>query len=62
MTKKDYVLIAKVLAHWSTSTLASNLVAEDLRQGMAQDFAREFVWENSGFDRERFLKACKVTS
>lgn len=54
MTRKDYVLIAKVLSRRQGDT-----VQELLNWGnMCGDMAREFANENSRFNRETFLKAC----
>jgi hypothetical protein len=54
MTRKDYVLIAKVL-----SRREGNTVQELLNWGhMCNDMAREFAVENPRFNRETFLKAC----
>jgi hypothetical protein len=57
MTKKDYVLIARVLkrARGSDNTSAPQIldaVAEDLCGGLELD--------NPAFNRERFLSACGV--
>jgi len=54
MTRKDYVLIAKVLSRREGDT-----VQELLNWGnMCGDMARELGNENSRFNRETFLKAC----
>ena len=51
MTRKDFVLIASVIANLSFD--------DDTRAGVAEDFANKFGSTNARFDRERFLKACE---
>lgn len=52
MTKKDFELIARVVAGtWDTT----------VRQGLARDFAEELSRIDPRFNRERFLAACKAT-
>jgi len=48
MTRKDYVLVASVIAQLKD------------KQAVAEAFATALAANNSGFDRERFLKACGV--
>jgi hypothetical protein len=53
MTRKDYVMIAEVIAtSWHTS-------AETKRE-IAQNFADALETDNPRFDRARFLEACGV--
>ena len=53
MTRKDYVLIADVLA---VAWWASN----DQRRHIAHDLADALGADNPRFDRDRFLVACGV--
>lgn len=46
MTRKDFILIASVIAGLKD------------RETVALAFATALAAANSGFDRERFLKAC----
>ena len=63
MTKKDYELIASVIA---TNYLHSHLWSnEDKREGaetavecIAEDMADMLAADNLRFDRNRFLRAC----
>ena len=63
MTKKDYELIAAVIAtNYRESHLWSN---KDKREGaensvecISEDLANMLAADNSRFDRERFLQAC----
>ena len=57
MTKKDFELIAAVLA--AVSNTAHSNAANALRD-VADEFARVLGRTNPRFDRERFLKACGV--
>lgn len=57
MTRKDYVLIAKVIADivsdfGQEEPVQPSLIAEELADALAGD--------NPNFDRERFLTACGV--
>ena len=52
MTRKDFELIAKVVAN----TLST--VTEDSRQCLALDFAAQLGKTNTRFDQVRFVKAC----
>ncbi len=57
MTRKDYVLIAKVFADivddfGQGEAVQPSLIAEELADALAKD--------NPQFDRERFLTACGV--
>ncbi len=52
MTRKDFELIAKVVAN----TLAT--VTEESRQCLALDFAYALQETNPRFDITRFVKAC----
>lgn len=54
MTRKDYVLIAKVLNDFQTD---ENIPVDD-RNAIAYDLADAFQAENPNFDRRRFLVAC----
>ena len=53
MTRKDYVLIADVIAtSWHGSA--------QLKEYLAVKFADKLAEENPRFDRDRFLVACGV--
>ena len=53
MTRKDYVLIAEVIAtSWHTSTDTKRTIALNMADALQND--------NPRFDRERFLVACGV--
>jgi len=59
MTKKDYIIIAKVInasrATWSIDTAPLAITAiEDVAQALAGALAGD----NPHFDREKFLTAC----
>jgi hypothetical protein len=56
MTRKDYELIARVLRD---PTLH---LQDSKRRALASRFADELEADNWRFDRERFLKACGVSS
>lgn len=60
MTKKDYVLIAKVLKHGVDNHKAADSALE-MVEVLAGYLACEFKKENPRFDRARFLTACGVT-
>lgn len=49
MTRRDFVLIAEVVA---------NIDNADVRRSVALDFATELASTNGRFDRLRFLRAC----
>jgi hypothetical protein len=55
MTRKDYELVAKVIA---TSWHASG----ESKREIAVNLAEAFETDNPRFDSERFLRACGVTS
>lgn len=55
MTRKDYILIAKVLANYSAE---GGVTIE--RDEIARALADAFSAENPRFDRERFLKASRA--
>lgn len=55
MTRKDYVMIAEVIAtNWHYSA--------DTKADLARSFADALETDNPRFDRDRFLKACGVTT
>jgi hypothetical protein len=55
MTRKDYVMIAEVIAtSWHASA--------DSKRDIAVNLAEVFETDNPRFDRDRFLSACGVTS
>ena len=65
MTKKHYEAIAKIFAARASSVPPADahpfyLGAEESREAIANDLATLFASENPRFDKERFLKACKV--
>jgi hypothetical protein len=56
MTRKDYVLIAEVFAHFGQMIELDETIGADL----AYEFADRFQQDNPRFDRERFLIASGV--
>ena len=55
MTRKDYVMIAEVIAtSWHSSA--------ETKRDLAQNMADALETDNPRFDRDRFLKACGVTT
>jgi hypothetical protein len=53
MTRKDYKLIAEVIAvSWFGSA--------ELKADLVNNLADEFALDNPRFDKARFLKACGV--
>jgi len=48
MTRKDYVLVASVIAQLKD------------RQVVAEVFAKAFAAQNSNFNKELFMKACGI--
>lgn len=52
MTKKDYVLVARVISE--------DLTYGALRRQTAERLADAFEKDNPRFDRKRFLSACNV--
>lgn len=56
MTRKDYVTIARIIRDHPTNTPAARYDIE----GIARHFADVLEYENSRFDRKRFLTACDV--
>lgn len=58
MTRKDYVLIASVIA--GMPSFAPSLRAQ--RDSCARAFAEKLAADNPRFDRGRFLAACGVES
>lgn len=51
MTRKDFVLIASVIA---------GIQDKQQRRSVAEAFAAALATTNSGFNRARFLKTCDV--
>lgn len=62
MTRKDYVLIAKVIngAVNYEKDFNNNTERAEALTLMAHTFSSVLASENPRFDRERFLKACGV--
>jgi len=60
MTKKDFELIAKILAQhiWDRAKCFDSL--EDCR-AIAESFAEALATTNKNFDQNKFLKACGVS-
>lgn len=68
MTRKDYVLIAKVLKYHMTANndlLKDNIITEDEADQVSErltDLTESFAYElqitNVAFDAQRFLSAC----
>ena len=56
MTRKDYVLIAGVLAHFGRAARFGNDVLA--AHAIAAKFADRLAQENPAFDRVKFLAAC----
>lgn len=64
MTRKDYILIAKVLKRQHKSSLTH--INKDVRDAeaysvkmVAEDLALELSLENPRFDRQRFIDYCE---
>jgi hypothetical protein len=58
MSKKDYVLVAKVLAkHRQGATPGLRYASADVIDDLAYDLAHEFKVDNPNFDGARFLAA-----
>jgi hypothetical protein len=51
MTRKDYVMIAKVFARSA---------GDDLAKLLAEDLADKLQADNPRFDRARFIEACGI--
>lgn len=62
MTKKDYILIAKVIKHEAGKWEAKNSLATIVIGNIYEAFCTELKLENPAFDRQKFLKACEVTN
>jgi len=58
MTRKDFELIAKVIANFPRIDYATESTLEEI----AEDFATALSKENPRFDTARFLKACGVSA
>jgi hypothetical protein len=58
MTRRDYVLLARVMAEASFETENPLIDAECMRVHIAQAMAKELARQNGNFDRGRFLEAC----
>ena len=52
MTRKDYVLIERVIARRIASAAHEEIVA------LAYDLADELAQANSSFNKDKFLKGC----
>ena len=52
MTKKDFELIAKVVRE-------TEGVSKPARVRLATEFAKELLYVNSRFDKDRFCEACR---
>ena len=55
MTRKDYVLIARVIAN------LDEIVDDFTREVIAEQFATALEATNPNFDFDRFFKACKMS-
>lgn len=53
MTRKDYILLAKVLSN------SQGLTRGGVIDTVAERLADELIKDNPNFDRDKFLKACK---
>ena len=61
MTRKDYELIARVLAFTRTSAKSDlSPQADNMWRVACGDIADALASENPRFDRDRFLEACGV--
>ena len=52
MTRKDFVLIARVIRN------SSEVIDEMALEALAENFANELSGTNPNFNRDRFLSAC----
>lgn len=52
MTRRDFVLIARVIRN------SSEVIDEMALEALAENFADELAGTNPNFDRDRFLSAC----
>jgi hypothetical protein len=69
MTRKDYELIADVIAKLEPNVTVVHYCGDDagrpnvtMRDVVARDFADALTATNPRFDRERFLAACGASS
>ena len=58
MTKKDYILIAKVIKHHKQGVNSEQ--AKRMRESIAKELADELKNENNRFDYVKFLSACGI--
>jgi len=58
MTRRDYVLLASIMAEASHETENPLVDAETMRVHIATALAKELARQNGNFDRGRFLEAC----
>lgn len=61
MTRKDYELIANVIASVNNFHLKGHIEADQIVPEIAKGLASELKVDNGRFDRDRFLTACGVT-
>jgi myosin-crossreactive antigen len=59
MTRKDYIMIAKIIAH-NQPQFKEGEEGQTLLWILANQFATELQADNPRFDRARFLAACGV--
>lgn len=55
MTKKDFELIAKVVSEFASAEGLS----KPARERLSTAFAKELLYVNSRFDKDRFCEACR---
>jgi hypothetical protein len=60
MTKKDYVLLADILASVQNQYLKGRLNADDVIPTVAKAFCEDARLDNPRFDEKRFLTACCI--
>lgn len=57
MTKKDYIIIAKVLRRFMKSVSKWTMYNKDDQDAIIDEFAREFMIDNKRFDYKRFKES-----
>ena len=61
MSKKDYVLIAKVIMAERITWCKDAIIAHKAIDSIAHTLAQTLKLENPRFDSDRFLTACGIT-
>ncbi len=62
MTRKDFVLIAEAIKATADANTANETAQWVWRRDMAVAFATRLAGTNARFDRDKFLRACGLTS